>query len=385
MGAKVRWVKAREACFIYVYANGTEKAKRLGPTDADRRRGERLAKEVSRKQARGQLGLEKPKGKPVPFDVFAERWLRVKVQLPIEREEDERLSASSARSYEQQIRLHLTPFLGSHDIRAFRVSLIEQLSEHYMETGKPPSRRSREIALGTLRQILSQAVAQEIIPTNVVDQWKATRPKTRASAKRAAALAANVLDSREREHLLNVARRKSPDYYPFILFLAETGTRISEAIALSWADIDLDSRTATVRRKKTGGTPDELPLSCRLCEVLRKALPDIAPADSPGFHTPGGAPIHYFNFRNRVWVPIVKDAFGEGRRFTVHGLRHTWATLHLAAGTPIKWIQARGGWSSAKLLLDTYGHFMPQEMDGFEDVLAPRHRNRPEQHHGQSS
>ena len=46
---------------------------------------------------------------------------------------------------------------------------------------------------------------------------------------------------------------------------------------------------------------------------------------------------------------------------------------------------SQSGWSSAKLLLDTYGHFMPQEMDGFEDVLAPRHRNRPEQRHGQTS
>ena len=46
MGAKVRWVKSRAAWFIYVYANGTEKAKRLGPRDSDRRRGERLAKEV---------------------------------------------------------------------------------------------------------------------------------------------------------------------------------------------------------------------------------------------------------------------------------------------------------------------------------------------------
>ncbi len=77
-----------------------------------------------------------------------------------------------------------------------------------------------------------------------------------------------------------------------------------------------------------------------------------------------------------------RQAFGEGRRFTAHGLRHTWATLHLAAGTPIKWIQAQGGWSSAKLLLDTYGHFIPREMSGFENVLAPNNRNRPEQQIG---
>ncbi len=98
----------------------------------------------------------------------------------------------------------------------------------------------------------------------------------------------------------------------------------------------MDSGTATVYRQKTGGTLDLVPLSSRLREELGRTLPDIAPSDAPAFRTPSRAPIHYFNFRNRVWGPIVKQAFGKGRRFTAHGLRHTWATLHLAAGTPIK-------------------------------------------------
>ncbi len=41
-----------------------------------------------------------------------------------------------------------------------------------------------------------------------------------------------------------------------------------------------------------------------------------------------------------------------------------------AAGTPIHWIQEQGGWSSAKELLDTYGHFMPREMQGYADRIA---------------
>ena len=174
----------------------------------------------------------------------------------------------------------------------------------------------------------------------------------------------------------------APAYFPFILFLAETGCRISEAIELRWADIDLDSRTAALFRQKTGGTPSEVALSHRLCKVLRQALPDIAPKDAHVFRTAGGSPIRYFNFRRRVWSPIVVEAFGRDRRFTAHGLRHTWATLHLAASTPIKWIQPQGGWSSAKLLLDTYGHFIPRESDGYENALASKNRNRPEQRAG---
>ncbi len=378
MGAKIRWVEARNAWFIYVYANGTEKAKRLGATQADKRRGERLAKEVNRKQARGQLGLEKPKGKRVPFDEFAQRWLRIKVQLPFERGEKQHLSAKSVASHEQQVRLHLIPFLRSRDVLGFNVSVVEALWEHWIETGRPPSKRSREVALGTLRQILADAVRKGIFGSNPVRQWKDDQPKSRRSTRPQSVDSANVLGSEERECLLRTAERVAPAYLPFVLFLAETGCRVGEAIALRWSDVDLEAGVATVYREKTG-TRGDVALSQRLRCVLRDALPNIAPPDQPAFTTPAGTPILYYNFRRRTWAPIVREAFGPSRRFTIHGLRHTWTTLHLSAGTPIKWIQAQGGWSSAKLLLDTYGHFLPREMRGFEEALAFRNQNRPEQ------
>ena len=43
---------------------------------------------------------------------------------------------------------------------------------------------------------------------------------------------------------------------------------------------------------------------------------------------------------------------------------------HMARGTNLKWIQAQGGWSSAKMLLDVYGHFMPTESAGYADALT---------------
>ena len=34
------------------------------------------------------------------------------------------------------------------------------------------------------------------------------------------------------------------------------------------------------------------------------------------------------------------------------------------------WVQQAGGWTSAKMLLDVYGHYMPTETRGFADVLT---------------
>ena len=63
-------------------------------------------------------------------------------------------------------------------------------------------------------------------------------------------------------------------------------------------------------------------------------------------------------------------ALGPNRDFSPHGLRHTFASLHLALGTNIKGLQNMGGWASAKLLLDLYGHFLPTESTGFADAIG---------------
>ena len=57
----------------------------------------------------------------------------------------------------------------------------------------------------------------------------------------------------------------------------------------------------------------------------------------------------------------LRKAFGRVRRVTPHMLRHTFASLHMARGTNLLWIQKAGGWSSANVLLDVYGHFMPTQ------------------------
>ena len=75
------------------------------------------------------------------------------------------------------------------------------------------------------------------------------------------------------------------------------------------------------------------------------------------------------NFRERAFRMIATKALGRGRRFTPHGLRHTFASLHLARGTNLLWIQAMGGWESKKMLLDVYGHYMPKETSGFAVAL----------------
>jgi integrase len=45
----------------------------------------------------------------------------------------------------------------------------------------------------------------------------------------------------------------------------------------------------------------------------------------------------------------------------IHSLRHTYASLLIAQGESIKYVQGQLGHASAKLTLDTYGHLFPRE------------------------
>ncbi len=172
-----------------------------------------------------------------------------------------------------------------------------------------------------------------------------------------------------------------PRSYPLILFLADTGARFGEAAAIRWSDLDLESGTARIARSFSSGVqlgPTKtgrsrvVELSQRLRRVLAAAQPNVFPIPEETLVFPNqyGGFLQGTNFRARVFSKLVREVLGEGRHYSPHCLRHTWASLHMARGTPLKWIQEQGAWTTAKLLLDTYGHFMPTEMRGFADALT---------------
>ncbi len=51
----------------------------------------------------------------------------------------------------------------------------------------------------------------------------------------------------------------------------------------------------------------------------------------------------------------------------------------MARETPIEWARKMGGWTSAKMLLDVYGHFLPREMQGHADALGRGHTTKRNQ------
>jgi hypothetical protein len=74
------------------------------------------------------------------------------------------------------------------------------------------------------------------------------------------------------------------------------------------------------------------------------------------FPAPEGGPLRRSNFRRRVWVPATEAVGLDGLRF--HDLRHTAATLAIAAGANTRDLMARMGHTSPASAL-RYQHAMP--------------------------
>jgi integrase len=255
---------------------------------------------------------------------------------------------------------------------------VQALYDRCVETGRPRSARSIELVVATLRRILTYAEAREVVDRNVVEVWKRGRGRSRRSSGDRID-PENVLNSEELERLLNAARNEFPAFFPLIQFLADTGARLGEASALRWTDLNLEARTARICRSfsngkdltqtKTGETRT-VELSTRLHQLLTESRPDIFGDEDLAFPNEEGGFVDPHNFRNRVFSRLVRNVLGRGRRFTPHGLRHTFASLHIARGTNLKRVQAQGGWASAKMLLDRYGHYLPTETTSYADALT---------------
>lgn len=170
----------------------------------------------------------------------------------------------------------------------------------------------------------------------------------------------------------------TPERWRLLLeLLAQSGLRISEAIGLTWADVQFGERPRLLVRRqdcrgevgmlKSDHSRRDVPLS----PATARRLWTLG-ADKPGtdrvFTSPQGLPLNYGNLRRRVLIPATKAA-GLGRydeqgewetRVTFHTFRHTCASLLFEAGRDVKQVSAWLGHADAAFTLRTYVHLMDE-------------------------
>lgn len=131
------------------------------------------------------------------------------------------------------------------------------------------------------------------------------------------------------------------------LFMFGTAARLGEAVRLTWADVDLNRRTAIL----TGMKPKPWSRVAHLPPPVLAALANIG-GHRKGlvFGYAGGGSVKY------VWDNVISRAGIE--RMTPHSCRHGFATAALRAGIDPKTVAKLGGWKDVATVMRFYAHAM---------------------------
>jgi integrase len=145
----------------------------------------------------------------------------------------------------------------------------------------------------------------------------------------------------EVQRILSAAR---PDVRCYLTVRFFTGLRSGEAHGLKWKNVDFERRMIFVRESLVLGEEDDLKTEgsqrdIGMSQIVFEALSELAKPKSASeyvFTNSIGGPIDNKNFVNRVWNPLL-DRLGLTRR-RPYQMRHTAATIWLAAGEAPEWI-----------------------------------------------
>lgn len=168
--------------------------------------------------------------------------------------------------------------------------------------------------------------------------------------------------------------------YPLLMLASATGCRRGELLALTWADLDLDTGLLHVNKSleetKSGlrikGTKTDRPRSFRVPKQALDALtewkaeqeedkrlfgPDYADSGLI-FSRPDGQ--HYRPDKVSVRVTALARKIGL-EEVGLHSLRHTHASHLLSQGTPIPVVASRLGHRNPNVTLTIYSHALPAD------------------------
>jgi len=273
------------------------------------------------------------------------------------------LKATGRTRVEGIVRNYVVPRWGSTRLRDVSHAEVQAWVTELMAGGLSASSVQR--AHGILSQMLDLAVR---------DRRLAVNPAKGARLPRKLAKPRRFLTADQVEAL---AVECEP-YGLVVRFLAYTGLRWGEMAALRVRDVDLLRRRMHITRSVTEdngrlifdttktGEERTVPLPRFLADqitasVAGKGLDDLV------FEGTRGGVLRNGNFNRRTFTRAAK-AIGEPN-LTPHGLRHTAASLAIAAGGNVKVVQQMLGHATASMTLDLYGHLFPDQLDDVADRL----------------
>jgi integrase len=315
-----------------------------------------------------QVGRFTEPSKLTLTDYFVNRWLPSRKAS---------LKPSTYDSYERTVRLHIIPSLGHLRLQNIGPEHLDALYADMLAAGA--ARKSVRNVHAIMHKALRDAMRKDLVIRNVADAADAPRQPRPGENEMKTWTASEVQEffAAVKDHRLAVA----------YTLAAATGMRRGEVLGLRWTDLDLSKRRLVVAHtilsvnyKITEGTPktvrgrrsmvldDE---TVRLLTEYRKIHPPAEHRTELGrglvFAREDGGPIHPDYFSQTFERTVKKLGLP---RIRLHDLRHTNATLGLAAGIPVKVISERLGHATTSFTQDVYMHAIPALEEDAADRLG---------------
>ncbi len=276
---------------------------------------------------------------------------------------------------------HIRPALGHHGVQKLKAQHIDAFYGDLIRREYSASwiRKCHQRLATSLRM----AVRWGLVARNVADD--VTPPKMTTKPGR-------IWTPGEAARFLATSKRETDPLLAYWTLMLDSGGRTSEVLGVAWGDIDLDRGTVRLGEQvvrlrggtpvlKLGGKSDAARRTVQVAggtaELLRAhrtawlqaKLASGDPAWNPHglvFVSRSGRPLNARNVRRSfdrmvklAGVPVVSP----------HDLRRTNITASIAAGAPLRAVQARAGHSDPRTTLGTYVALTRGQEDQLLDVV----------------
>ena len=291
---------------------------------------------------------------------------------------DAKKKPTTATSYREMMNFYILDAIGETPLSKITPSLVQKKIVDPMEK-RGLSETTVRYAVTVLRICLGEAVKKRLLIENAASAKRLNFAEGEVHERRS-------MDPEEAQRFVEALA--SDPFRVLYLFLLMTGARPSEAFGLRWRNVDLDARVIqiegalrwtgkdpetgkrgwTVGDTKTKKSKRSITIGVPLAAELRKhrlAAADKDP-DALVFVSRDGTPLDRNNIRQR-FNRIAKRAEIDG--VTLYSLRHTFATLQLDQGVPVKVVSERLGHKSVTFTIDTNVHVLDEQNEAAAETL----------------